>query len=121
VTGRLVDQAAAMLAEGIAPEHIGEGLRLWAGKRLGVGLLPEFVGEAMRAPVIDAARRTATRSRTDDRVASAFELAARYAVEDDDETEVGRLLRAAVDQRHDQADGAATLPGALGALVAGAA
>ncbi|XVV06316.1 hypothetical protein ACQPW3_13370 [Actinosynnema sp. CA-248983] len=120
VTVRLVAEVAGLLGEGIAPDDVGAGLRLWAGKRLGVGLLPELVGEAMRAPTIEAARLTAQRSRSDDRVGAAFALAARYAVEDGDDTDVGRALRAAagLDRHGHDADGPA---GALGVLVAAGA
>ncbi|MEU7525484.1 hypothetical protein AB0A74_07110 [Saccharothrix sp. NPDC042600] len=120
VTVRLVAEVAGLLGEGIAPDDVGAGLRLWAGKRLGVGLLPELVGEAMRAPTIEAARLAAHRSRGDDRVGAAFALAARYAVEDGDDTGVGRALRAAaeLDRHGHDADGP---PGALGVLVAAGA
>ncbi|MCK2239379.1 MULTISPECIES: hypothetical protein [unclassified Crossiella] len=94
VTGRLAAEVARLLAEGIPEQHIGNGLRLWAGKRLGTGLLPELVSEAMREPEIS--RASLPRSRTDDAVAAGLALAARYAIEDQDDTETGRLLRARV-------------------------
>ncbi|MEO6082541.1 MAG: hypothetical protein ABIQ18_05475 [Umezawaea sp.] len=115
VRTRLVTEVAALLAEGVDRTHIGQGLHLWSGKRLGVGLLAEIVGEAVRAPVIDAARRSGI-SRADERVGSMFALAARYAVEDDDMTDIGQALRAAAEYERDQ-DG----PTPLGALMAGVA
>ncbi|WP_211305363.1 hypothetical protein, partial [Crossiella equi] len=94
VTGRLAAEVSRLLAEGIPSHHIGDGLRLWSGKRVGVGLLPELVSEAMREPQIMQA--SAPRSRTDDAVAATLAMAARYAIEDQDDTETGRALRARV-------------------------
>ncbi|WP_052684975.1 hypothetical protein [Lentzea aerocolonigenes] len=95
VADKLVTEVAALLAEGIGAAAVVAGLRLWSGKRLGVGLLAELVGEAMRAPQIDAAEFSRPPRNSDERVASAFALAAHYATEDGDDTELGRLLRSA--------------------------
>ncbi|GLY51320.1 hypothetical protein [Lentzea sp. NBRC 102530] len=111
VATRLVTEVAALLAEGIEAQDVEAGLRLWAGKSLGVGLLAELVGEAMRAPQIDAAANSRPPRGPDERVANAFALAAQYATEDGDDTELGRLLRAA----------AGTGASGMGALLSGAA
>jgi hypothetical protein len=91
VADRLAGEVARLLGEGIDPGHIASGLRLWSGKRLGTGLLPELVGEAMREPVIAQASRP--RSRTDEAVGAALELARRCAIEDNDQSPFGRMLR----------------------------
>lgn len=58
-----------MLDEGIDPDGIREGLRLWASKGLHPSTLPSVVNEVMNAA--PATRpRAATRSTTDDRVAA---------------------------------------------------
>lgn len=91
VTGPLAGEAARLLGEGIAPEHVRAGLRLWRGKRLSVRMLPELVGEAMRESEIAEASRPV--SRTDQAVTAALEMARRFAIEDNDDTPFGRMLR----------------------------
>lgn len=88
---RLAGEVEALLAEGIAPVHVAAGLRRWAGKRLGTTFLPELVSEEMRAGHIAAA--SAPSSRTDDVVRAALEMGRRMAIEDDDQTEIGLMLR----------------------------
>lgn len=113
VADSLVTQTAALLSEGIDAPTVVAGLRLWAGKRLSVRLLPELVGEAIRSPMI-AAQAAGSRSRTDDRLKSALVQATRYAVEDDDRSDVGRMLRETVNVPRGGD------PLALGPLLAGA-
>lgn len=90
VTGGLVDQAAGLLVEGIAPRHVVSGLRRWTRKRVGSRLLPELVADEMRAEVCPR------ENSTDERIREFLGQAARCAVEDQDDTEVGRWLRGAV-------------------------
>lgn len=92
VTDRLVSEAAALLAEGITSDRVGAGLRRWCRKRVGAGLLPELVAEAMREP------GNPMPATTDDGFAAALALARKVAIEDQDETELGRILRTADDE-----------------------
>ncbi|PPK63498.1 hypothetical protein V5P93_000448 [Actinokineospora auranticolor] len=90
VTARLNTEAAALLAEGIGPDRVGAGLRRWSQRRVGAGLLPELVGEAMRTAAPPGAAGTAP-------LLAALELARRVAHEDQDDSELGRILRTADD------------------------
>ncbi|MBM7771211.1 hypothetical protein JOD54_001415 [Actinokineospora baliensis] len=89
VTDRLAAEAAALLAEGIAPDRVGAGLRRWSQRRVGAGLLPELVGEAMRVATPAGAAGNP--------LVATLELARRVAHEDQDDTDLGRILRTADD------------------------
>ncbi|RLK54847.1 hypothetical protein [Actinokineospora cianjurensis] len=89
VSDRLTAEAAALLAEGIAPDRVGAGLRRWSQRRVGAGLLPELVGEAMRT--------AAPAGAAGNPLVAALELARRVAHEDQDDSELGRILRTADD------------------------
>lgn len=91
ITRQLTEHAAALLVDGEQPEHVAAGLRRWSGKTLPPRWLPELVGEAMREQVITAAN--APRSRTDEAVAATLAMARRIAIEDNDQSEFGRMLR----------------------------
>jgi hypothetical protein len=93
VTDRLVTETAVLLAEGIAPDRVIAGLRLWARKRVGAGLLAELVGEAMRE------RATSRPLVAVDAQAAWLAMARRFADEDQDDTELGRILRTEPDDR----------------------
>ncbi|WP_018686505.1 hypothetical protein [Actinokineospora enzanensis] len=91
VTDRLTTEAAALLTEGITTDRVEAGLRRWAQRRVGAGLLPELVGEAMRTAAPAGAAGTTP-------LAAALELARRVAHEDQDDSELGRILRTADDE-----------------------
>ncbi|MFC0434546.1 hypothetical protein [Kutzneria buriramensis] len=91
VARQLVEHASALLVDGEQAEHVAAGLRRWSGKTLPPRLLPELVGEAMRGQVIAATN--APRSRADEAVAATLAMAQRVAVEDNDQSAFGRLLR----------------------------
>jgi hypothetical protein len=105
VARRLVAEAAALLAEGVPADHVCAGLRQWSRRRVGAGLLPELVGEAMRTTTAPPP------STADDALAAALALARKVAEEDQDDTELGRILRTEPDDR-------AALAALLGAGVA---
>jgi hypothetical protein len=109
VTRQLAEQAEALLVDGEQPEHVAAGLRRWSGKTLPPRWLPELVGEAMRDQVITAAN--APRSRTDEAVAATLAMARKFAIEDNDQSEFGRMLRG------EATPAASRQPAALGELL----
>ncbi|MFG3051815.1 hypothetical protein ACGFZP_12820 [Kitasatospora sp. NPDC048239] len=85
VIGQTSKHLKQMLDEGIASDHIRRGLALWTAKGLHPSTLPSVVNQVMNANVIPLAA-TGTDgyrpSTADQRVASAFDLAARLAAEE---------------------------------------
>jgi hypothetical protein len=73
-------QVAALLAEGIDPTDVAEGVRLWQQRGLHPNTLPSVVNQVMNTPSPEPSNVVALRadrrpSTTDQRVADAFALA----------------------------------------------
>ncbi len=79
VIGQVSSRVKKMLGEDIDPGFIRDGLELWAAKGLHPSALPSVVNEVMNKPAMPAVPPRTVRSTTDERVAAAQALKARFA------------------------------------------